>query len=729
MATSVRRTFAIRRAPLFVYCGVALAALIAPMGVGAQERTCSSAQREQLRLELDPANSHGAEIALAQDHTYEIRSDSDQVDLAISMSAPISGDTFCVLSFDYFSLSPDRRVSVSFGHSADDVHTIAAGSIGNSETFSPYSFDLDTTPNWAGKIGFLHLKIDSAPGDVFNFRNFVLRRSPGTDQPPRKLNPGQFHAEDERLRAEIANYLSRAYPQTITSVVVSRTSVRITGQTTGDDTALYLAEIPLDQNLPRLHSFNLHGQVKPTDHRFAMDLPRISGERDLELARWAIVRKTAAGYELASHAHYPDEIATEASYPEETPRCKRGLNGFTASPKNPLDDLDALGICAVTAPVYMNFFHLTGRPGDISYTWEGHTYYADGAILGRLDQTIQLAASHQIIVSATVLVPQPKDSKDQAMGALLADPDADPSGKFAMPNLATPEGVRAYGGALNFLAERYSRADRKYGRIQHWTMHNEVDAGWVWTNAGPISRLTYMNLYLNSMRMMYLIAKKYNPNASVSISLTHHWAATTDPRFYPPKLMLQDLELFASTEGDFPWAVAYHPYPENNRNPRTWEDPDASYSLDTPFITSKNIEVLNAWAHQPANLYRGHVRSVFLTEQGFNSPGDTAASMTEQAAAMAFTWKKIENLDAIQVYDYHSWYDIEQTPLRLGLRKSPTDADPLGKKPIWDLYRELGTPGEDSACAPYLRVIGIKDWIGVPYRGPIQGAMPTPAKH
>jgi hypothetical protein len=698
------------------------------MGADAQQRSCSSAQREQLHLELDPANSRGAKIAQGQDQTYEIHSDSKQVDLALRMSSPISADRVCVLSFEYFSPSPDQPVSIIFGHSSQEAHSVAATSLGNSETFSPYAFDLATTPGWSGEIGFLHLKIASAPGDVFTLRRIVIHNVAATAEQPHHVNSGQLHAEDERLRAEIATYLEHTYPQTITSVVVNKTSIHIAGQTTGDDTGLYLAEIPLDQDLPEVHTFKLGGQVKPVDHRFATDVVRMSGQRDLELARWAIVRKTPAGYELVSHAHYPDEVASDASYPQEMPRCKRGLNGFTASPKNPLGDLDALGICAVTAPVTLGFFHLTSRPGDISYSWEGETFYADAAALERLDQTMLLAASHHIIVSATVLVPPLREFSDKAMGALLTDPNADPAGTFDMPNVTSPEGVRAYGGVLNFLAERYSRADEKYGRVQHWTMHNEISAGWVWTNAGPISRLTYMNLYLKSMRMMYLIAKKYNPNASVFISLTHHWAAVTDPRFYPPKLLLEDLEIFSAKEGDFPWGVAYHPYPENLRDPKTWQDPDVTFSLDTPFITPKNLEVLNAWAHQPTSLYRGKVRLVFLIEQGLNSPGNTAQSMAEQAAGLAYSWKKLENLDAIKLYDYHAWYDV-RPPLNLGLRKSPTDADPLGKKPIWDLYRQLGTPDEDNACAPYLRVIGLKDWTGVPYRGPIQGAVPTPSEH
>ena len=53
-----------------------------------------------------------------------------------------------------------------------------------------------------------------------------------------------------------------------------------------------------------------------------------------------------------------------------------------------------------------------------------------------------------------------------------------------MPNMTTLESLNLYAAAIDFLASRYNRPDKKYGRIHHWIAHNEVDAGWVWTNAG-----------------------------------------------------------------------------------------------------------------------------------------------------------------------------------------------------------------------------------------------------
>ena len=56
---------------------------------------------------------------------------------------------------------------------------------------------------------------------------------------------------------------------------------------------------------------------------------------------------------------------------------------------------------------------------------------------------------------------------------------------------------------------------------------------------------------------------------------------------------------FSAAEGDFDWAIAYHPYPQNLFDPRVWADTEATFTFDTPKITYKNLEVLDAWVRQP----------------------------------------------------------------------------------------------------------------------------------
>jgi hypothetical protein len=290
-----------------------------------------------------------------------------------------------------------------------------------------------------------------------------------------------------------------------------------------------------------------------------------------------------------------------------------------------------------------------------------------------------------------------------------------------MPNLTSEEGVSLYGAILNLMAERWSRPDGKYGRVHHWIMHNEVDAGWEWTNAGETPDIAYMDLYQRSMRMMDLIARQYDPNSEAFISLTHYWANKGCAKCYGSKRLLELLQQFGTKEGDFPWGLAFHPYPQDLTNPRTWEDGQASFSFNSAQITPKNLEVLDAYMKQPGMLYRGQVRPVHLTENGFNSRDYSEQQLADQAAGMALAWKKMAALSSIQVWDYHNWVDNRgEGGLKIGLRKFPDEpGDPLGKKPIWNLYKALGTPEENKVAEPYLKAIGVKNWDEILHLGEI----------
>lgn len=186
--------------------------------------------------------------------------------------------------------------------------------------------------------------------------------------------------------------------------------------------------------------------------------------------------------------------------------------------------------------------------------------------------------------------------------------------------------------------------------------------------------------------------------------------------------MMELLENYCRAEGDFSWALAYHPYPQNLFNPRAWEDHQATFDFNTKKITPKNIEVLDAYMKKPELLYRGNVRPVHLSENGFNSKDYSEKSLTDQAAGMALAWKKIATLSSIESWQYHNWIDNRaEGGLRIGLRKFTDEpGDPAGKKPIWHLYQALGTKEEDQLAAPYLKTIGITDWYQALYQQPIR---------
>jgi hypothetical protein len=113
---------------------------------------------------------------------------------------------------------------------------------------------------------------------------------------------------------------------------------------------------------------------------------------------------------------------------------------------------------------------------------------------------------------------------------------------------------------------------------------------------------------------------QHSAHARVYISMEHHWTAKNhrDPLQACPGRTL--LELFAKRareRGDFDWNLAFHPYPSNLRDPRTWLD-KVSFNDNSPKVTFKNLEVLTKKLATPEMLYAGKPRRLSFTEQGFD---------------------------------------------------------------------------------------------------------------
>ncbi|QDU87655.1 hypothetical protein Pla175_10210 [Pirellulimonas nuda] len=440
---------------------------------------------------------------------------------------------------------------------------------------------------------------------------------------------------------------------------------------------------------------------------------RVAGEagalRDRLLSRWVVASGEGAGRSLSA-PRFADEVAPRAELPRVLPRSKKGLGGYSAG-RGPDQDLDALGITSVTVNIPLSFLRVTPQRGAIALRHAGREYWADAGAIARLDRTMAHTYKRNLLVLGILLMPRPDQLPPDV--AVMADPNCDPGAHFAMPNVRSEQGMRLYAAALDFLCERYSRPSGEHGRIHHWIVHNEVDAGWEWTNAGELPLAEFFDLYYRSLRAVHLTARQYDPHAQAFVSLTHHWNAAYPNHGYSSRAILDLLLERCRTEGDFAWALAYHPYPASLLEPATWDDPGATRRLDTPKITPKNLEVLAEWACRPDTFFRGErQRVIHLSEQGLNSRDYSPRQLELQAAGLAYFWKKAAALPEIQAMQYHNWIDNRhEGGLRIGLRRFPDDKDdPLGKKPAWELYRAAGTPQEDEAFRFALPVIGVESW-------------------
>jgi hypothetical protein len=618
-----------------------------------------------------------------------------------------------VLAFEYKSAKGVQNVQIFFSPPTSEARSISNLDIAPSSNWTNGSFNLRkplTDFGW-GKAGET-LRIDFSPnaGVEIEMQNIHFR---GLNDEERQKEEAAQDAVKKELQAaeDLKTYLSANYPAHVSEVIAGQNKITIQGLYSGEG-AYSLCEITPWQDVTRTDVFAYKTPL--TGSPFSLDLERsVTREGltyDRTLSKWLIVRNEGNKDVIVSHARYADEIYTSQSLPPGVLAGKKGLGGFFNHTLQ-RQDLDDLNIKSVTVNIpFTGYMYSTAGNNRISHVYGGKTWYFDRSQIESLDNTLKECAKRNIVVAAIILVQKASDCPDQTIGSTLQHPDFSSRGIYSMPNMTTSASVTMYAAGLDFLATRYCRSDNQYGRIHHWIMHNEVDAGIGWTNMGANrAMMNYMDAYVKSMRMCYNIARQYDLNTEIFGSFTHSWKAAVEKDGFPTADMLDALNAYCKAEGDFKWGLAIHPYPQDLTEPKTWLDSNASFSMGTQLVTFKNLEVLDKWAKSSENKYQGTVkRSVWLSENGTNSKSYSETDLKEQAAGFAYAWKKIIALDGIDGIQWHNWYDHPTEAadgLRIGLR-----TDQLVAKPVWFLYQAAGTSGEDAAFEPYKAVIGISNW-------------------
>ena len=624
-----------------------------------------------------------------------------------------------IVEFDYICPKGFDIIRVSLGPDYENSQPKLARQISPTRNWRSLSIDIsEIIGDWGAVGDYLTIDLGDDPDTHVRIRNLCLRTMNTEEKKATRLR-NEKKAKDIEFDKQLKKYLSAEFSSKISKVVVNKNTIEIYGSINGSDNML-LCEVPPYIDITDANDFAFIVPVKENDFSISLDrFVETNGIKyDRLLSKWVIAKRNNTGYELCSHAHYADEISSKYNLPLAEPASKKGLGGFYIG-KGPVEDLDDLGITSVTVNIrFATFMYSTPANDRIAHSYNGIMYYFGKNAVDRLDATLQETAKRDIIVAAIILVNKAEQCSDPLIGQLLQHPDMDSAGNYSMPDMTSPESLDCYAAAMDFLASRYSRPDKKYGRIHHWIMHNEVNMASEWSNMGDKSDYVFMDLYIKSMRLCYNIARCYNPHSEVFISVTKQWMWKSKPRFYLVKDLMDILLLNSNAEGDFQWALAFHSYPESLYEPKVWLDKKVQFSLDTQLVTFKNLEVLDAWIKLPEVLYKGkYKRSLWLSENGTNSRTYSEKDLNEQAAGLAYSWKKIERLDGIDAIQWHNWIDSRREyGLRIGLRRFRDDeTEPLGEKPVWDAYQAAGTAKEDEVFAPYKEVIGIDNWQQIHY--------------
>ena len=657
----------------------------------------------------------GVNLTLHEDSTCTIETTDGDPWATTGVFAEDVPEECNVLEFEYQTALGMSNLELFFMDvktGIDPVHSMSAGQVPASEEWASFSVRLKEYRknfNWGKKGDNLRMDFGTDPNNTIQMRNIRLRVM--NDEEKKEEEEEKNEAlNKEKYEQGIKDYLSKEYACHITDVTVGETSVTIQGDYTGEGT-FFLGEIPPFVDMFKTEKVEF--KIPLSENSFSIQLDRYVTVGDFKydrlLSKWAVFKEGADVDELVSHARYANVDAIHAKQSVEAVplKSKKGLGGLI-NHELLTHDLDELGISSATINIPIsNFMHLSEQPGDIPYTYGGKTYYFNEQyLISSFDVVLQQTSQRGISVAGILLIAPSGDA-----GELLKHPDYNGVAPYTMPNMTTVESTQCYAAALDFLAQRYSDPDM---RIAHWIIHNEVDGGIHWTNMGDKPIATFMDTYLRSMRMCYNIVHQYDQHSEVFISFSHGWNIAAGGGWYKVRDMLDLMNQFSKAEGDFFWSLACHSYPAQLGNPCTWDDAQATFSMDTEYVTLKNLEVLDKWVGISQNQYKGNIRrSVWLSEAGTCSPSYEDKDLQDQAAGFAYGWKKINALDGINGIQWHSWFDHLGDGVPLGLRKYSDEEYKGEAKPVWTTYQKAGTDEEDDYFKQYLERIGIKSWEGL----------------
>lgn len=657
----------------------------------------------------------GVNLTLHEDSTCTIETTDGDPWATTGVFAEDVPEECNVLEFEYQTTLGMSNLELFFMDvktGIDPAHSMSAGQVPASEEWVSFSVRLKEYRknfNWGKKGDNLRMDFGTDLNNTIQMRNIRLRVM--NDEEKKEEEEEKNEAlNKEKYEQGIKDYLSKEYACHITDVTVGETAVTIQGDYTGEGT-FFLGEIPPFVDMFKTEKIEF--KIPLSENSFSIQLDRYVTVGDFKydrlLSKWAVFKEGADVDELVSHARYANVDAIHAKQSVEAVplKSKKGLGGLINHGLL-THDLDELGISSATINIPIsNFMHLSEQPGDILYTYGGKTYYFNEQyLISSFDVVLQQTSQRGISVAGILLIAPSGDA-----GELLKHPDYNGVAPYTMPNMTTVESTQCYAAALDFLAQRYSDPDM---RIAHWIIHNEVDGGIHWTNMGDKPIATFMDTYLRSMRMCYNIVHQYDQHSEVFISFSHGWNIAAGGGWYKVRDMLDLMNQFSKAEGDFFWSLACHSYPAQLGNPCTWDDAQATFSMDTEYVTLKNLEVLDKWVGISQNQYKGNIRrSVWLSEAGTCSPSYEDKDLQDQAAGFAYGWKKINALDGINGIQWHSWFDHLGDGVPLGLRKYSDEEYKGEAKPVWTTYQKAGTDEEDDYFEQYLERIGIKSWEGL----------------
>ena len=484
----------------------------------------------------------------------------------------------------------------------------------------------------------------------------------------------------------------------------------------------------LDGKVPPIELYDLVEDPEETD-----DLAHVAKHRETrfrlleELSQWVIRTDDRSIVGIDRWLEDPDE----AEFP--MPATKKGLQVEDVSDAVELGvhhaalNVTIATLCA-TEPTTDNWI-ARGRLRD---------YPLRTSAIRRLDSQIMPLSAAGANVYLILLNPAPKQQEmsskdiagDRAKATMphegaLVHPQYDPQcpNGYSAFRVDTPQARDRLDAIIRFLARRYSHVRHgagspEHGRVAGYIVGNEVNSHHWWHNRGPVSIEEFVEGYADEFELISRAVRAASTWARVYVSLDHHWTDSMSPshpqRCFGSREFLLRFADACRRRDNLPFHIAFHPYPENLRDPTFWDDESALPNIDTPKVTPKNLQVLTDFVRRPEMIVGTRPARIILSEQGFDCPaGDRGAAL--QAAAYCLAYQTIERLDGIDAFILHRHIDHPaEHGLRLGLYAFQSgdrrQASALQARLIRDCFRDAGTERQANRFEFAVPIVGKAKW-------------------
>lgn len=444
--------------------------------------------------------------------------------------------------------------------------------------------------------------------------------------------------------------------------------------------------------------------------------------RELLYSKFLFALKSTSGeYKIVTSAIYPKnpEVLSALKYDYPKKLSKKGLQ------VQMMADAQQLGVAHTTVNVEIGEFIVgtvkpSGGTSVVSWTIGNKTVYFNTAKVEALDKRVKEYTDAGINVFLQIInTPFNSEKMVQEVNCLYYMESNAEASMFAF-NTKTRDSVLYIRALFELLADRYTREDRMYGFAGSFIVGFDVNSNRIYNSAGPMSLLNYMYNYTSLLRIADTAMRSKYANGRVYVPVSNKWTEKDgdDPELdYSAHSFITTLNKVIKQGGDIPWNISLSAYASAISGiSAIWNDPEATTSIGTPYITMKNIEVACDFMNG-SDLKSGEKsRDIIIGEFGISADPGSENELANQAASYAYAYYKAEANDQISAMIYHRHIDSSaETDMFFGLWTNRDTATvlPLSTKPIYDVFKKIDVTPTSEITSSVLGMIGADLWTPV----------------